>query len=275
MGILSTSAALSEMPSVRKLALRESLRSATTSEAVVAIALENVSDSPFVPSHARNQLAELLFAGNFDAMRQALQCRSTTAAAAPSSAGRDYGFENFREMVVAIFSRSRKVALLPAERRRALGAAIHATSSKDELKALALHSLETSQAFQGAEREMVANDIMDDRYDLLLRPDRFDCEERRRPPVAVVPRSNSNVGRLSSAQLEEERAQAQVVEVADECPVCLGDNNVDRALPCGHGLCRSCATAWLNRCATCPLCRAGATLSQCRPVTRAKKTFAM
>merc|ERR1719161_1675975 len=93
--ILSTSAALSAMPSVRKLALRESLRSATTSEAVVAIAVENVSDSPFVPSHARNQLAELLFAGNFDAMRQALQCRSTTAAAAPSSAGRDYGFENF------------------------------------------------------------------------------------------------------------------------------------------------------------------------------------
>ena len=44
-------------------------------------------------------------------MRQALQCRSTTAAAAASSAGRDYGFENFREMVVAIFSRSRKVAL--------------------------------------------------------------------------------------------------------------------------------------------------------------------
>jgi hypothetical protein len=172
-------------------------------------------------------------------------------------------------MVVAVFSRSRKVAQLPAERRRALGAAIHATSSKVELKMLSLHSLETSQAFQGAEREMVANDIMDDRYDLLLRPDRFDCEERARPPLAVVPRSDSNVGRLSSAQLEGERAQA--VEVADECPVCLGDNSVECALPCGHGLCKSCATAWLNRCATCPLCRAGATLSQCQPVTRAPR----
>merc|ERR1719440_1626287 len=158
-------------------------------------------------------------------MRQALQCRSTTAAAAPSSAGRDCAFENYREMVVAVFSRSRKVALLPAERRRALGAAIHATSSKVELKALALHSLETSQAFTAAEREVVANDIMDDRYDLLLRPDRFDCEERARPPLAVVPRSNS--GRSSSAQHDPLNClQEQGVEEAAECPVCLADDCV-------------------------------------------------
>ena len=116
------------MPSVRKLALREALRGATTSEAVFAIAVDNVSDSPYVPSHVRDRLAELLLAGNFDALRQALQCnRSTPSAAARRSAG---SFENYREMVVAVFSRSRKVALLPAERRRALGAAIHATSSK-------------------------------------------------------------------------------------------------------------------------------------------------
>ena len=35
-------------------------------------------------------------------------------------------------------------------------------------------------AFQGAERDAVANDMLDFRWDLLLRADRFDCDEARR-----------------------------------------------------------------------------------------------
>lgn len=248
--ILRTSEALRAMPDVRKLALRETLRCARTQEAVMSIVADNVCDSPFVPADQRDGLAELMLAGDFDRLRDAMRCSVLNRQ--PSShvrQGANSEFENYRAMVVAIFSRSQKIAALPAERRRALGAGIHATTSKAELKDLALRSLETSPAFEGFKREIVANDILDDRYDLLLRPESFDCEERARPMLCANP--------ASAAEPQPE-----------ECPVCLGENCVELALPCKHVFCRSCVTSWLNRCQTCPMCRAPATLQQCRPLQR-------
>merc|ERR1719181_271091 len=83
-------------------------------------------------------------------------------------------------MVVAMFSRSRKIRGLPPERKRALGAAMHRCATVEELQALSLATLETSLLFSGLERDAVANDILDHRYDRLLRPDRFDVDEAPR-----------------------------------------------------------------------------------------------
>lgn len=272
LAILATSEALRGMPDVRKLALHEALRCARTPEAVMSIAADNVCDSPFVPADQRDGLAELMLTGDFDTLRRALQCSALNGQ--PSSHARHWAlalaqganseFETYRAMVVAIFSRSRKIAALPAERRRALGAAIHATTSKAELKDLALRSLETSPAFEGYEREMVANDILDDRYDLLLRPGSFDCEERAPRLMLSAERARKCVHPASPA------SPASTAEplAAEECPVCLGENCVELALPCKHAFCRSCATSWLSRCRSCPMCRAPATLQQCRPAER-------
>ena len=107
----------------------------------------------------------------------ALQCDQ---ALSPGPTSAEEEFRAIRDMVVAVFTRSRKMAALPAARRRELGAAIHAQTTAESIKMLALSALETSQAFDGAARDQVANDIFDSRYDRLLLPDRFDCEEVQR-----------------------------------------------------------------------------------------------
>ena len=192
-------------------------------------------------------------------------------------------------------------------------------------------------AFQGAERDAVANDMLDFRWDLLLRADRFDCDEARRLGVdsattQSVPdpegrgvweaRKDETTGRifyvnhtlkktqwhpptpaggaagapdelpegwerrsdptphtplhsspaaplrwaLQSTDIPEESAAvpgAGSEEEVDECPVCLGEQDTSLKLPCGHKLCSSCASSWLARNASCPLCRAPANLSEC------------
>ena len=192
-------------------------------------------------------------------------------------------------------------------------------------------------AFQGAERDAVANDMLDFRWDLLLRADRFDCDEARRLGVdsattQSVPdpegrgvweaRTDETTGRifyvnhtlkktqwhpptpaggaagapdelpegwerrsdptphtplhsspaaplrwaLQSTDIPEESAAvsgAGSEEEVDECPVCLGEQDTSLKLPCGHKLCSSCASSWLARNASCPLCRAPANLSEC------------
>lgn len=40
------------------------------------------------------------------------------------------------------------------------------------------------------------------------------------------------------------------------CPVCYRDELCGAYLPCGHGLCRRCASLWFMRSSTCPTCRA-------------------
>jgi hypothetical protein len=174
-------------------------------------------------------------------------------------------FRTHRDMVLACFSRSRKIAGLPVERRRMLGAAILAQTSIEGLRALALRTLETSQAFDGLARDLVANDIFDNRFDRLLLPDRFDCDaepsmaralgDRSAPPAPpatglpspqLVPcqpcasrpllrsisRSPSRLGGSLGAEAEASPligslgAEAEVSAAEDQdCAVCLGPLN--------------------------------------------------
>lgn len=214
---------------------------ARSDEAAIRVVMDNAADTPFVPAEMKDVLSELLFARRWDALKEFLGCQDAMVPDASTVRAND--FHHFRDMIVAIFTDSRKVASLPSERRRALGAAIHASRSKSKLRMLALQSLETSIVFNGGERELVANDILDERYDLLLRPNRFDCEEGERAAIDTL-----------------------TVQTADYdgCPVCLGENRVDTCLPCNHRLCHGCASGWLLDQPTCPMCRAPARLEQCR-----------
>lgn len=65
---------------------------------------------------------------------------------------------------------SRKASILLEERRRAMGANIHAASTISELKELVINALEQAVVMDKATRERCANDILDERYDLLLLP---------------------------------------------------------------------------------------------------------
>ena len=157
LNILLTSRVLrAALPDVRRRALAESVREAATAEAAIDILLENVASSPYLPQERKDPLAELAMTHQFDALAAALQCDQ---ALSPGPTSTEEEFRAIRDMVVAVFTRSRKMAALPAARRRELGAAIHAQTTAESIKMLALSALETSQAFDGAARDMVANDV--------------------------------------------------------------------------------------------------------------------
>jgi len=271
LNILITSRLLrGALPDVRRRVLAETVRAAATVEAAFDILLENVASSPYLPQESKDPLAELAMTHQFNALAAALQCDERLACLAPTT--QEEEFRALRQMVVAVFTRSRKMQALPAVKRRQLGAAIHAQQTADGIKMLALSSLETSQAFDAAGRDMVANDIFDGRYDRLLLPDRFDCDEAARVrdgasrTVDVGGEAEGIVGDglvPSAPQPSMVAASAQTrFEEAQECPVCLGTSPISAKLPCEHQFCRECIEGWAQRSSGrrqtvgCPLCRA-------------------
>ena len=48
----------------------------------------------------------------------------------------------------------------------------------------------------------------------------------------------------------------------DECPVCFESTHGHTLVPCGHGVCRTCAQRWLQEHDSCPLCRRDASCTQ-------------
>jgi hypothetical protein len=267
--ILTTSRVLrGALPDVRRRVLAETIRGAVTVEAATDILLENVASSPYLPQERKDPLAELTMLQQFDALAVALKCDERLACLAPTTPEEE--FRALRQMVVAIFTRSRKMQALPAAKRRQLGAAIHTQQTADDIKMLALSALETSQAFDSMGRDLVANDIFDSRYDRLLLPDRFDCDEEPRLASHVV--ESAGGAATQGARRAEGDGDATaplnsigtsasgLAEEAQDCPVCLGTSPISAQLPCGHQFCRECIEGWAQRCPAasvgCPLCRA-------------------
>jgi hypothetical protein len=155
-------------------------------------------------------------------------------------------------MVVLIYTRSKKLQMLPEERRRALGNALHSTRSIEEVQEIALTALSTSVIIDEASRARIANDMMDRRYDLLLLPDRFDCEDQAR----------SNLSNISPpTPTNEKSATAHSQEEVLECPICLGAYPVDSRTSCKHFFCHACISDWMATHDTCPSCRSALSMS--------------
>jgi len=229
--IMSTSVVLYNLlPYVRRIALIETLRATTNTDQANHIFLENLSTSPYVPEEQRNELAELVYTHDLYSLYSRLECDEN------ATLNNDDRVRSFREMVVTIFTKSKKIQYISDERRQQLGRAILSQTSIEGLKELALNALETSEVFNNDDRNMVANDIFDNRYDSLLLPNRFDCEELQRQTGPVQ-------------QIED-------IQELDECPICLGTNEIDSQLPCNHKFCRSCIESWAESGnGKCPLCR--------------------
>jgi hypothetical protein len=262
--VLTTSSVLAvALPAVRKQALRETLRASSSNERALEILLHNLRSSPFIPKNKKEVLALWVLDQQWAKLRQELQCNL------PKCKNSSL-FLDFREMVTSIFTRSKKMRSLSNERRHYLGAAIHSQTSIDGLKALALKALESAETFSATDgsRDRVALNILSDRYDLLLLPDQFDCEDIRR--VGAIDSSSCSDGgctRKETGGSGERKATTTSsltttsgsIEMEDdeddECPVCLGCAEVDTVLGCGHGFCRKCIVDWGTRTNTCPMCR--------------------
>jgi hypothetical protein len=225
----------------------------TTSEAAKQIVIENMAGSPYIPDEIKNELVDLVFLQQWEELRQMLQCQHERAHL-NCYMSQAKVVQMFRTMVVQMFSRSRKIRALPEARRYQLGSAIHNLTTIEELKEFAFHSLEHSTTLTAQDRQQIANDLLDNRYDLLLLPDRFDCDEKPRQRPEAQP------GRQQGSEADDD----------DECPICLGTNIIDRKMRCGHGMCHSCLDQWAARSGqsqfTCPICRAPCCRSQVQAI---------
>jgi hypothetical protein len=220
-----------------------------TFDAAKQMVIENMAGSPYIADEVKNKLVDLVLLERWAELRRLLRCDAPPHMNVPTD------FQMFRAMVVQMFTRSRKIQALPAARRYQLGSAIHSLTTIEELKEFAIHSLEQSQVLTDQDRQQIANDLLDNRYDLLLLPDRFDCDDKPRQRPEAQP------GRPQGAEEDD-----------DECPVCLGTNVVDRKLRCGHGICHSCLDQWAAQSRrsqtqfSCPMCRAPCCPSEARGI---------
>ena len=221
---------LTVIPFVRRVALEETLRNRNYDNGI-QIFLENISDSPYIPNSQKQQFANLVFEQKWVELKQILQCVSHPDILANRN--------SFQRMVLSIFSKSKKIAELNIERRTQIGQAILQTDSEEQLKELAITSLESSETMDEFRRTRIANAIFDKRYDLLLLQDYFDCDE---------------IPRKITQHLPEQVAQP-LEEEEEECPVCLGTYPVDCQLSCRHKFCHRCINSWSHRQHSCPLCR--------------------
>lgn len=232
--LLKTSAYLrTEIPLVRRRALEETLRNSDYKTGI-DILLENISGSPYIPDSQKEQLANLVFEKQWTQLKEILKCIEMDDVPIDTS--------SFQKMVLSIFLKSKKIGQLPLERKVIIGEAILQSNSVEYLKELAISSLESSETMDEPRRQRIANAILDQRYDLLLLPDYFDCDE--------VPRK-----RTVHSQEQVSPSIPEEQEEEEECPICLGTNPLDSQLSCGHQFCHRCLNHWSQRQNTCPLCR--------------------
>jgi Ring finger domain len=234
------------LPEVRRRALMESVRCASDIEDVYDILLDSVSNSPYLSSEQKEELANA-FLSSGDNM-DALSAQYTTEARADPPVASDENddgleFAGTLAMLRLMFSHSRKLMGLPEERRRQITMAIHQTSTVDQIRHLVLDQLPIALSLDRHERALVANDMLDHRYYRLLLPDRLDC--------------NEPLPRLGDVTPQQEA----IAITPQECPVCFeefADYAQARILQCcGQRFCATCVADLTQRqAADCPLCRA-------------------
>ena len=152
---------------------------------------------------------------------------------------------SFRDMSVSIFSSSRRIASMDITRRRTLSRKIHSAFSIDAITKVAMHYLDTSSIITDNSLRQGIKDLRQrGRFDLLLLPDNFDCEE--------LPR----LYRRSDGDHDEEEGEEDDTENRD-CVICL--DNIDELqmtlLSCNHSFCTECIHIWMEHSPTCPTCR--------------------
>jgi hypothetical protein len=261
-----------QLPKVRRLTLLETIQCIVPEEEVLKIVLYSVKTSPYLSEeqfrdvvikilHSEsftdcampelpNEMAAMTLDGEWDKLLAISKfARDENITSEIPERSKEVKFLCFLAMVVEMFACSRKIANLEYPRRRLLGEMIHSASTVDELMDVALNSLEISEIFDTNQRQQVASHLMECRFDLLLKPEYFDCEEMARNQVDGPP----STGGFSDTSTTEFGGGGE----DHECVICLSKKTQaeQTLLSCNHGFCTECINAWTLLSRTCPTCR--------------------
>ena len=220
------------LPEVRLRTLINTVNECSNDYDIKNIILENLCESPYIEEDQKITILDLFFEENFKELYKILNCDKSID---KNSYDSIFNFYSYRRMVLSIFSTSKKIMLLPKEKKYNIGVKIYNSKNSDELKMLAIELLEHSEIFDEESKYRIANVIIDSRYDLLLLPEYFDCEDKHR--------LSYNLNTLQDENVE------------NECSICLGTNFTSVKLKCNHEFCEDCIGKWLKINNLCPLCR--------------------
>lgn len=222
------------LPRVRKTAVLESLRCATSIAEITEIFFETTSDSPYLDDRTKQELGELLLSQDWECLRnRAVGEEETSKHDSNATTFRAQQLAEFKEMAIGIMQTSRVVKRLPESRRKEIVRFLLAAQSKPDMVEYLLHSLEQTNILDEATRHRIIHDVLEKRFYRLLLPDRFHCDERPR---------------LSNDQPQQE-----------ECVLCFGMYYESIQLDCGHDFCQPCLQEISKRHDhgpfPCPMCR--------------------
>lgn len=233
------------IPKLRKDALCESFRVATSEEELKDIFLDAVCGSPYLDTKMKQELANVVLGGDWETL---LKLVGVHASFVPEyTTTPEFILSEFKYLATRIFIKSRVMRALPILRRQNLGKALLACQSKEAVMELVLLSLEESQILSESARIRIANDVFEGRFYRLLLANRFDCD--------VIPRLE-----VLEHDQEDDR---------EDCVICLDvfPNGEYCTLPkCGHSFCQPCiedlSRLHNNSPFPCPMCRTECTMEQ-------------
>lgn len=220
------------LPEVRLRTLINTVNECNNDYDVKNIILENLCESPYFEEDQKITILDLFFEDNFNELYKILKCNKSMN---KNNYDSIFSFYSFRRMVLSIFSTSKKIMLLSKEKKYKIGEKICNSKNVDELKMLPIELLQETEVFDDEAKYRIANVIFDSRYDLLLQPEFFDCEDKHR--------LSYNLNTLQDENVE------------NECSICLASSFTSVKLKCNHEFCEDCIGKWLKINNLCPLCR--------------------
>jgi len=227
---------------------------------VVLEVLDFSSSSRFLSAEVSNAMAEAILNRNWEGL---LSIASSSPDSNiedlldPSDTSEEMRLRNFRDMVIQILLTSRKIGKMSVFSRRRYGDKIHSASSISEIKGILTGIIGRSGFLRLGleERESVKSHISSGRFDLLLLPKSFDCDEK--PRKAARP-GMTRYGDEEQGQQLGEDSYGSYGEF-EECVICLSvieEEGQMLMLECNHWYCRECISSWVESNPTCPTCRA-------------------
>jgi len=221
-----------KLPEVRIRALINTIYECKNESDSKTIILENLCDSPYIETNEKNVFINLFLSNKFSELYKIFKCSKIIDI---NNYDLIFNFNSFRRMVLSIFSTSKKIKKFSKEKKYKIGEKIYSTKTINELKMLCIKLLEKSEIFDEETIYRIANMILDSRYDLLLLPEYFDCEDNHRLSYSLNTLQDDNT--------------------ENECSICLGTNRISKKLKCHHEFCEDCIDKWLKISNKCPLCR--------------------